>query len=64
MPEWNELHELRKNMEIRYTGESKTEDWDSNGNYHPCPSELKRELEDIYNWSRNRPKGEDTWQEH
>lgn len=59
MPEWDELHSLRNSMKIRYTGESITDDWDIVGDYHPCPSEIKRDLKTIYKWSRNRPKKEE-----
>ncbi len=52
------LHQIRREMKLRYTGESKPEDWDTVGGWEPCPSEQIRELEKIEMWGGNVPRYE------
>lgn len=57
-PKYTHLHQIRKEMKLRYTGESLPEDWDTPDGWQPCPSEQRRDLETIEKWYGNVPRYE------
>lgn len=52
---WDGLHQIREEMNLRYTGKATEDDWDGKTEYEPCPAEQLRDVEKIHRWGGNRP---------